>query len=84
MTQKSAYGNTIEELIRDSEKVGLRYVAVTPEGSYFFSYFKDLYENNEKYPYLKKIFDSSEHEYKKFKVKAFEIDYKKFHELNGS
>ena len=82
LSQKSAYGDTIEELIKDSEKAGLKYVATTPEGSYFFSYFKDLFENDDKYPYLKKVFDSNEHGYKKFKVKAFEIDYDKFHELN--
>ena len=60
----------------------MKYIAITPEGSYFFPYFKDLFENDDKYPYLKKVFDSNEHGYKKFKVKAFEIDYDKFHELN--
>ena len=82
LSQKSAYGHTIEELIKDGEKSGLKYVAITPEGSYFFSYFKDLFENDDKYPYLKKVFDSNEHGYKKFKVKAFEIDYDKFYKLN--
>jgi hypothetical protein len=32
---------------------------------------------------MKKIFDSEEANYEEFKIKAFEIDYKKFHEING-
>ena len=82
LSQKSAYGDSIEELIKDGEKVGLKYISITPEGSYFFPYLEDLFENYNKYPYLKKVFDSNEHGYKKFKVKAFEIDYEKFHKLN--
>mgnify|MGYP005813851875 CR=1 FL=1 len=30
-----------------------------------------------------KIFDSNEMNYKEFKIKVFEIDYKIYHELNG-
>ena len=43
----------------------------------------DLYYNEEKYPYMEKIFDSDEMDYKEFKIKAFEINYQKFHELYG-
>ena len=32
---------------------------------------------------MEKIFDSDEMNYTEFKIKAFEINYKKFHELNG-
>ena len=40
----------------------------------------DVYDNEEKYPYLEKVFDSEESGYKKFKVKVFEIDYDKFND----
>jgi hypothetical protein len=43
-------------------------------------YSKRLYDNEEKYPYLEKVFDSEESGYKKFKVKVFEIDYDKFND----
>jgi len=32
---------------------------------------------------MEKIFDSNEMNYKEFKIKAFEINYQKFHELHG-
>jgi len=35
----------------------------------------DVYDNEEKYPYLEKVFDSEESGYKKFKAKLFKIDY---------
>ena len=75
-------GNTLEELITNGEVKQLNYVTVTEKGSYFFPFLNDLYYNEEKYPYLKKIFDSDEVSYKEFKVKAFEINYNKFHEIN--
>jgi hypothetical protein len=37
--------------------------------------FVDVYFNEEKYPYLKKVFDSDENGYKKLHVKVFKIDY---------
>jgi len=36
-----------------------------------FPVFQDIFENEEKYPELEKIFDSDEHGYKKYKVKIF-------------
>ena len=40
----------------------------------------ELYLNHEKYPYLKKIFDSDFEGYEKLKIKVFEIDYTKYSE----
>lgn len=77
----NVYGNDISELILNGEKVGLKYIAINERGSYFFlPYLNDIYLHDENYPYLKKIYDSSEHEFRKFKVKVFEIDYEKFHQ----
>ena len=37
----------------------------------------DIYFNEEKYPFLKKVFDSDNHDYQKYGVKIFEVDYSK-------
>ena len=37
----------------------------------------DIYSNEEKYPFLKKVFDSDNHDYQKYGVKIFEINYSK-------
>ena len=79
----SVNGKTIEELITNGETRELKYIGILEKGSYFFPFLNDLYYNEEKYPYMEKIFDSDEMDYKEFKIKAFEIDYKKFHELVG-
>ena len=72
-------GKTIEELITNGETIGLKYIGILEKGSYFFPFMNDLYYNEEKYPYMEKIFDSNEMNYKEFKIKAFEIDYEKFY-----
>ena len=78
----SIYGKTIEELITNGETRDLKFIGVLEKGSYFFPFLNHLYDNEESYPYMKKIFDSDEMGYKEFKIKVFEIDYKKFHQLN--
>jgi len=81
VSELSIYGKTIEELISNGEEHGLKYIAIPGEGAYYFPFLDDVYENEGKYPYLIKVFDSDERGLKKFKVKAFEIDYEKFHEF---
>ena len=79
----SVSGKTIEDLVTNGEYRELKYIGVLEEGSYFYPFLNDLYKNEEKYSYMEKIFDSDEMNYTEFKIKAFEINYKKFHELNG-
>ena len=79
----SVNGKTIEELITNGETRELKYIGILEKGSYFFPFLNDLYHNEEEYPYMEKIFDSDEMNYKEFKIKAFEINYQKFHDLNG-
>jgi hypothetical protein len=79
----SVYGKTMEELITNGETRELKYIGILEKGSYFFPFLNDLYHNEEKYPYMEKIFDSDEINYKEFKIKGFEINYKKFHDLYG-
>ena len=81
VVRMSVYGKTVEELVTNGETRDLKYIAILEKGSYFFPFLNDLYYNEEKYPYMKKIFDSNEMNYKEFKIKVFEIDYKKFHEF---
>ena len=78
----SVNGKTIEELVTNGETKDLKYIGILEEGSYFFPFVNDLYYNEEKYPYMEKIFDSNEMNYKEFKIKVFEINYKKFHDLD--
>jgi len=83
VVRMSVYGKTVEELVTNGETRELKYIAILEKGSYFFPFLNDLYYNEEKYPYTKKIFDSNEMNYKEFKIKVFEIDYKIYHDLNG-
>ena len=83
VVRMSVYGKTVEELVTNGETRELKYIAILAEGSHYFPFLNDMYYNEEKYPYMKKIFDSNEMYYKEFKIKVFEIDYKIYHELNG-
>ena len=83
VVRMSVYGKTVEELVTNGETRDLKYIAILEKGSYFFPFLNDLYYNEEKYPYMKKIFDSNEMNYKEFKIKVFEINYKIYHKLNG-
>ena len=79
----SVNGKNMKELIINGELRELKYIGILERGSYFFPFLNDLYYNEEEYPYMEKIFDSDEMNYKEFKIKAFEINYQKFHDLNG-
>ena len=83
VVRMSVYGKTVEELVTNGETRDLKYIAILAKGSYYSPFLNDLYYNEGKYPYMKKIFDSNEMNYKEFKIKVFEIDYKIYHDLNG-
>ena len=73
-------GESVQDIIINGKDYGLKYIICNENGQFFYSFFSEVYKNESKYPYLKKVFDSDEHGFKKFKVKVFEIDYKRFHE----
>ncbi|KFM20068.1 hypothetical protein AAA799D07_00518 [Marine Group I thaumarchaeote SCGC AAA799-D07] len=76
-------GNSVKELVKSGEQFELKYIIVNKDGNQPFHVFlADLYLNEENYPYMIKVFDSTELGYKKFKVKVFEIDYEKFNKIN--
>ena len=72
--------NSIEEYIILSKDQELSHLVL--DGSDKRSlYFNDVYFNEEKYPYLIKEFDSSDHGYKQYNVKVFKINYNIFNDF---
>ena len=74
-------GNSVEEIINNGESYNLKYIISNEQRNDFHGFIDDIYHQEEKYPYLKKIFDSSNQGFKKLKIKVFEIDYEKFNKL---
>ena len=68
-------GDTIIERINDAKNKEVSYLVVTSNTK--DRIFLDVYDNQENYVYLEKIFDS-EKDNSKFKVKIFKIDFEKF------
>jgi hypothetical protein len=72
------YAESIENLLTIDNTKNLQYIISNENEGFFHKYVNDIYSNEEKYPYLIKIFDSTEQEMKFVKLKIFEIDYEKF------
>lgn len=53
----------------------INYLIIDDEGDIRLPIFLDIYFNEEKYPFLKKVFDSDSNNYIKYRVKIFEVDY---------
>ena len=75
--------NSTEELVNVGKKFGLKYFIVYKDNNVFHDFLDELYENEHKYSYLKKIFDSNNEKFNLIKVKIFEIDYKEFDKLKN-
>ena len=74
-------GNTMEELITNGEKYNLKFIISNENSDGFQKFIDDVYFDEEKYPYLIKIFDSKENGFEKLVFKVFKIDYEKFYEF---
>ena len=74
------FGTSLNEFILNSEKENLKYIAINQDGvtEIWYPFLSDIYYNDQQYSYLKKIVDTNELGFIKFKVKVFEIDYDKF------
>lgn len=73
--------NSLEEYLKIGEKLGLTHLVLDGRDSIYRPiFFKGVFENEEKYPYLLKIYDSTRHNFK-YHVKIFEIDYVKFNQM---
>lgn len=71
--------DSLEKYIRSSEDKGLTHLVVD-DSKNRPPFLNDVFDHEEKYPYLIKIFDSSDYGYK-YHVKIFKIDYKKFESI---
>lgn len=80
-SNKSIFTN-LEEFVLESRDEGLTHI-VTDLNSDRPEYLKELFHNEEKYPYLEKVFDSRENGYA-YHVKVFKIIYEKFDELHNN
>tara|TARA_Y100000590_G_scaffold189039_1_gene215373 strand:+ start:7021 stop:8712 length:1692 start_codon:yes stop_codon:yes gene_type:complete len=76
-------GDSVEEIISLGKKYNLRYILSNekPDSIGFHKFLDEIYFTDKNYPYLTKIFDSNDYQYKKLKFKIYEIDYDKFEEI---
>ena len=74
-------GNSVEEIVNKGENYDLKYIISNEQRNDFHGFIDDIYANEEEYPYLTKIFDSTKEGFEKLKIKVFKIDYEKFHIL---
>ena len=66
---------TLEEYIKMGRENGLTHLVLDGKESVYEPYFfRDVFEHEEKYPYLMKEFDSWDHGYK-YHLKIYKIDY---------
>ena len=68
---------TFQEYISNNKENGLEYVIVD-EGDWRSKFLDDVFQNEESYPYLHKIFDSKDIGYKNYHAKIFKINFDEF------
>ena len=78
------YAKSLEDFIEISYEYELNYISINKKDvMFFYPYLNEIYENEDKFPYLTKVFDTENEGFEKLKAKVFEIDYKKFYQLNN-
>lgn len=73
-------GESIVDLLSYGNENDIKFLIVK-EKNPDFEYLDSVYNKEENYIFLKKIFDSNESGYTNLKFKVFEINYEKFHEI---
>jgi hypothetical protein len=74
------YAKSLEGFIEVSDEYELKYISINKNDIHTrYSYLNEIYENEESFPYLRKVFDTEKEGFEKFKTKVFEIDYEKFY-----
>jgi len=73
---------TFEEYISNNKENGLEYVIVD-KGDGRSKFLDDVFQNEESYPYLHKIFDSKDIGYKNYHAKIFRINFDEFNILRS-
>ena len=80
LKQIELYAKSLEGFIEVSEEYELKYISINKNNIQTrYSYLNEIYENEEKFPYLRKVFDTEKEGFEKFKTKVFEIDYEEFY-----
>ena len=69
--------NSVEDYIELARNQNLSHLVIDNNEKRML-YFKDIFYNEERYPYLIKEFDSIKEGYSHYNVKIFKIDYKSF------
>ena len=70
---------SLNDFIDSGKNNGLTHI-VADENSNRPEFLRDVFNNEEKFPYLTKIYDSSEHNYE-YHLKIFRIDHEKFQSI---
>ena len=70
---------SLNEFIDSGKNNGLTHI-IADKNSNRPEFLRDVFNNEEKFPYLTKIYDSSEHNYE-YHLKIFRIDYEKFQSI---
>jgi len=73
---------TFQEYIANNKENGLEYVIVD-KGDWRSKFLDDVFQNEESYPYLHKIFDSKDIGYKNYHAKIFRINFDEFNTLRS-
>jgi len=71
----SMKGTTLNEIILDAKMQNAKYLLVDNKD---MEPLKELYENDNSYEYLIKIYDTKEQGMERITIKVFEINYDKF------
>jgi hypothetical protein len=74
---------TFQEYISNNKENGLEYVIIDEGDWRTTKFLDDVFQNEENYPYLHKIFDSKDIGYKNYHAKIFKINFDEFNILKS-
>jgi hypothetical protein len=74
---------TFQEYVSNNKENGLEYVIVDKGDWRTTKFLDDVFQNEESYPYLHKIFDSKDIGYKNYHVKIFKINFEELDTLKS-
>lgn len=75
------YAKSVEEYIKLAKEKHLTHIIIDSDNPRVFP-LDDVFYYPEKYPYLHEIYDSTEHGFRRYHVKVFEIDYNQYNEIS--
>ena len=82
LVEGKIFASNIDEFMTKSKQYNVKYISISKSGmegtKFWYPYLLDLYDDEQKYNFLKKVFDSSTDGYQKFNVKIFEINYNSY------